>query len=250
MTRALALATMGASVGGAAYAQRILALNPTCYWPLWDSQSPALNKGSAGAALNLAFSETGVTYRVPGIGDGCKGVEFDGTNSSILLGTAAFDAIWNGDKGSAIAWGRVDAAARWTDDTTHRWLFHVRSRTDNLYYLVFGKNSSDHQVEWRRRTGGAINSVTHTFNPTGPTTWICIGMTWDQPNIYAYLNGAYIGTNNWVNVAWGTHPVDGVDTVLYAGSTEAQFWLGRGAHAAYWAGTVLSQTIMESLTTL
>ena len=39
---------------------------------------------------------------------------------------------------------------------------------------------------------------------------------------------------------WGAHPVTDLNTVLMAGSTSAQEWIGWGAHVAYWRGRALT----------
>jgi len=182
-----------------------------------------------------------------GIGDGKTAPTFSGTNSYILLGTSGFSLAWLAgpcDKGSAIAWGRVDSADRWTDATMYRYLFHVKSGVDTTVYCVFGRNQTNHQVFWRRRAAGAILEKTYTFSPAGPTTWFCQGFSWDRvaDAVACYLFSAntfttvYSGSFGGVgNGAWGAaNNVEGANCVLGAGSATLQEWMGRIAHVAVW----------------
>ena len=204
--------------------------------------------------MDGVYQPSGITYGVAGIGDGNMGVTFNGTDTAIQIGSRAFDSLWNGDKFSAVAWAMVDGATRWTDATTYRYPFHVRSRTDANYYVVMGKSQTDHQLAWRRRVGGLTNEQTYTFSPTGPLTWFCMGMTYDQsiPRMRGFV---YAPSHTpWTRVfdvagdgiAWGTPPVDSSEAVLFAGSLTAQEWIGSGGPCAYVPGVMLTDEQMFS----
>ena len=185
---------------------------------------------------------------MPGIGDGQQAVQFSGDNTYIRQGGVAFDAVWNGATGSVVSWQRVDGAARWTDSTTYRWVWHVRSSTDVTYYIATGKSSGDNQLSWRRRTGSAPTEILYTFPDGGPLGWFGMGMTWDEnvPEIRAFACGAYIGQKSDDVTAWGDHPVlsDNI-CVLYAGTVTLQEWIGRGAHCIYWNHVLSDQTMCQ-----
>jgi hypothetical protein len=206
---------------------------------------------------------SGVSYGRPGIGDGLACTEHNGTDSGILIGNVAFGQLWDGNVGSAISWGKVDAASRWTDAAAYRYPFHVKSRQDSTVYLAMGKSQTNHQVSWRRRIGaGNVNpqfEYTYTFSPSGPTGWFCQGMTWDVVSspkkikcfLYApgvlewtklYDDTPATGLEDWVNA---TYTPDGKDTVLAAGSLTAQEWIGRVAHVYLWAGAALTDDEMR-----
>jgi hypothetical protein len=239
------------SIRQATYRERVLALYPDNliqYLPL-DETSGTVATDLSGNALHGTYSASGITYTQLGIGDAKGSVKFSGSDTYVLIGNAAFGAAWNGDKFSMVAWGKVDDATRWTDATSYRYLTHVRP-TDVTYYVVMGKSTTSHQLEWRRRTGGPIVSATYTYTPTGPTDWFCMGMTFDiaAPVMKCYLNGQLIGTSTSANLTpWGANPPDGGAAVLMAGSLTLQEWFGWGANSAIWAGVVLSDDEMASI---
>jgi hypothetical protein len=198
------------------------------------------------------------TYGQPGIGDGKTSVKLTGITgqaSGITIGSGYFNSVWNGNKGSAIAWGKIDAAGTWTDNTIMRYLFHVKSEGDPTYYVVMaGKNQASYQVEWRRRVGGTIYTKTYTFSPSGPTTWYCMGFRWnvtDSPiNMAGFL---YVpGVLAWTKIfdetptpgtgdgAWGTNPVRSDAAALGGGLFTSQVYKGWQAHSYCWAGAALT----------
>jgi hypothetical protein len=197
--------------------------------------------------LNLAYASSGIAFEQPGIGDGKTSIALDGNNTYVLAGTKYFDTIWNGDKGSAIGWGKL-AAAQWGTDTTYRYIFHAKSSNDATYYVVFGRSDAENQLTWRRRVGGDTNEQLYTFTSPPIGEWFCMGFAWDVsvPVLRGYL---WSRTSGFVKafdvegdgIAWGVHPVDDGNNVFYAGSTSQQEWIGGGAHVYYWPGTVLTE---------
>jgi hypothetical protein len=201
-------------------------------------------------SLDLSYV-AGTTLGEPGISGG-RAVYLNGENTHIPLGSSSFATLWDGDYGSAVVSMRVDQASRWTDSSTYRWVWHIRSSSDSTYYVTMGKTDVNHQIMWRRRSGGVITSVVHTFSPSGPTDWFRMGITWnlDEPEIRAFLNGAYINQDGTGFTAWGTNAPDSAGlTVLFAGSSTLQEWIGWGSHCAYW-DRVLSDAEMEQATSL
>ena len=214
--------------------------------------------------LSGTYAASGITYGETGIGDGQTSISLDGNNTYVQVGYPKFNAAWNGNKGSVIAWGKVDGSGRWTDASTYRYLWHPKSTPDATVYMVMGKNQTNHQLEWRRRVAGSIFSQTYTFSPTGTLDWFCMGMTWDVTAGTPYLRGYLytkedrvwqkvfdaepsVGTELWDN---DQYPVDSGNNVLMAGSTAQQEWIGWGAHVAYGAGVVLSDAQMHRVMTL
>jgi len=202
------------------------------------------------------YASSGMTYGQSGPTPILRSAVFSGTNSGLLIGTKAFGQAWNGNVGSVIAWGKVDSSARWTDASTYRYLFHPKSRQDATVYIVMGKNTTNHQLVWRRRVASGIYEKTYTFSPAGPTGWFCMGFAWDMQSSpknfkgYVYAPGhtaftevfnetpsAGTGDQNWDN---STYTCDDVNTVLAGGSTTAQLWIGAQSLTAYWAGAALT----------
>lgn len=213
------------------------------YYKLNEASGNAIDY--SGNGNDIAYSGTGVTLGVAGVGDGNTAARFDGNNGYVAIGSSAFAALWDGDKGSAVAFAKVDSAARWTDATTYRYPLHIRSSVDATYYIVFGKTTTDNQLTFRRRTGGPITEILHTFSSTG---WFLMGITWDLAgdNVEAYVNGVSVGSAANTLTTWptsGQEPNSGT-TVLYAGSLTLQEWIGDGAHVAIWADRVLSAADM------
>ena len=241
------------------YANRILSIQPAsliAYWPLWEAAGlTAYDRSSR--ANNATYASSGITYGQPGIGDSRTAITLDGNNTYVNIDTVVntFDDDWNGNLFSMVAWGKVDAAARWTDATSYRYLEHFRA-TDATYYAVMGKSQTNHQLEWRRRSGGAIVSYTHTFSPSGPTGWFCMGMTHDQgvPYLRFYLWDSLSGfrllsTSNSASLTdWGANPPVTGATVLGAGSLTLQEWIGSLAHCAVWS-TALTTVEMQTAMT-
>lgn len=213
--------------------------------------SPKANHGT--------YAGAGITYGVPGIGDGQTGVRLDGNNTYVNLDTSVitFDDDFNGNLYSMVAWGKVDGAARWTDAASYRYLTHLRA-TDATYYTVMGKSQTDHQLEWRRRSGGAIVSATYTFSPAGPLDYFCMGMTFNLtgPALTFYLNDSVNGwrklstSNSAALTDWGANPPQGGASVLGAGSLTLQEWFGDLAHNTIWSGIALSDDQMRAAMTL
>jgi len=209
--------------------------------------------------LHGSYPATGVTLGAVGIGDGRSGATFSGTATCALIGSNRFDAVWDGDLGSAIAWGKM-TTAQWADTAEHRYMFHVKSAADPNCYVVFGKQNVAKTLFWRRKQadGSDTNEQTHLFS-TGPETWFCMGYTWDTttPRLRGYL---YVpGTLPFTEVftiagadmdAWGTNPANDYNSVIMAGSTAAQEWTGDGAHVCYWAGQALSYAQMQHVMVL
>jgi hypothetical protein len=222
---------------------------PGCYC-YFDDVTLTYDQSFAGV-----YAPSGVTLGVDGVLPGETAVQVDGNNTYVWVGWQALNSVWNGDKGSAIAWGKVDGSARWTDASTYRYLWHPKSRYDQTVYMVMGKSTTNHQLEWRRRVASGIFSQTYTFDPAGPTTWFCMGMAWDRsvPFAACYLYAPavlpfttiYSGAPELGMEEWGDNPVDDFNHMLLAGSNSNQEWIGCGAHIAYWAGRVLSAAEMR-----
>ena len=227
--------------------------------PLDDAEGQAARDLSGGENPGSYFDSNGyggalLTFQQAGPTPDTLAVELTGDDSGIDMietqggGNNDFGGDWNGNLYSAICWMKVDAAARWTDGTTYRYGWHVRDGADATYYSIMGKNTTNHQIEWRRRTGGPITALTHTFNPSGPTDWFCMGVTFDQskPLLSAYLwdstNGFQaIGNSEseWL-VDWGDHSPTAGTSLIGAGSLTLQEWLGLHSLTITWAGIELS----------
>ncbi len=211
------------------------------------------------------YPTASVTYHQPGP-TGMHNVpysaKFLGAASGVGLGSGGYHALHNPDVGSAIGWGRVNAAGVWTDATTHRYLWHPKDSYDPNYYLVFGKYQTvNNSVFWRRKVGAAGNSneQVYTFT-TPPLDWFCMGYSWDIsiPRLkgYIYAPGntpwtkvfdiAGVGMDTMLDRNWS----DPINTLLMAGGTNSQLWQGWGGVTGQWAGITLSDGEMQRAMTL
>lgn len=250
--------------GGQTYLQKVLDTQPG-----FLIQALPLNESSGVVATDYSsrgndglYASSGITYGEPGIGDGLTAVKFDGNDTFVDMVNRPGNTLgsdWNGNLYSAISWGRVDGAARWTDDSTFRYVWHIRDGSNATYYTVMGKHTNANTVFWRRRTGGAITERQFTFSGDPPTDWFCMGITCDQsqPVLNFYL---YDSVNGWQKLTESTSanltdwPAENAPTqgtsVLYAGSVTLQEWVGHGAHCYTWSGIMLSDDEMQRVMTL
>lgn len=257
--------------GQKSYLQRALSVRPSYMiqaLPLDDAAGQAARDLSIAENAGSYFDSNGyggglLTFQQEGPSPETYGVEFTGDDSGLDMveeeggGNNDFGGDWNGNLYSAICWMKVDAAARWTDLTTFRYGYHVRAAGDATYYSVMAKNQTNHQIEWRRRTGGPITSLNYTFNPAGPTDWFCMGITFDQskPLLSAYLWDSADGfqavdtsESVWL-VDWGNNPPTAGTSIIGAGSLTLQEWLGFHSLTITWAGIELSAAEMRKAMT-
>ena len=152
-----------------------------------------------------------------------------------------------------IGWMKVDGSARWTDATIRYAAPHMKSAVDSNTYLVMGRSTTNHAVMWRRRyASGNANEELYTFSGSGTTGWFAMGYSWDinVPRLkgYFYVPGE-VGFHEVFSIAgtdftaWNksSHPVENNNTVIFAGSTSSQEWIGSAAHLALWCGKALTE---------
>jgi len=210
-----------------------------------------------------SYQPTGITYGQASPVAGKTATAHNGVDSAIYIGTGTFASLWNGNVGSAISWGKIDTAGTWTDAAL-RYTFHVKGRQNQQYYIVLGRTTVNHQLQWARKAGGASGaSVTYTFNPTGTANWFYQGMTWDMGSdpkklrCYFYVPGEVAWTKFYDDTPatgiedWdtGVSTPDDANTVLAGGSLTAQEWIGLCGPKALWNGVVLTDAQMQRVMT-
>jgi len=259
--------TISTGITGVTYAQvsYSFVIPSGCYDILVSLLCPTANGGICyfddvsligNMPYNGLYAAAGMTYNISGPGDGRGAARFSGADTGLLIGSKAFGLSYNGNVGSVIAWGKVDAAARWTDATSYRYLFHPKSRQDATVYIVIGKNQTNHQLVWRRRVASTTYEKLYTFSPSGPTGWFSMGFRWNMLSspknfagfVYAPGHTAFTKVfDETPSVGYGdqlwdtaTYTVDDANCVLAGGSITAQEWFGDEARAFYWAGAALT----------
>lgn len=210
------------------------------------------------------YGSTAVTFGQPGMGDGRTSALFNGALSGIGIGNPAYNSAFDGNVGSAIAWGVVDGAARWTDASTFRYLWHAKSRPEATVYIVQGRHTDSHTVFWRRRIAGTTYEKKYVFSPTGPITWFCMGFTWDLTSspqnmagwVYAPGHTSFTKVFDETpangNELWNktTYPVDDWNTLLAGGAANSQLWVGKEQNCYQWAGAALTDAEMRRVMVL
>jgi hypothetical protein len=215
--------------------------------------------------LDGIYAAAGVTYGQPGPISGYASVALSGADTSVLVGSPAYNAKFNGDKGSVICWGKVDGAARWNDTSTHRYLYHIKARPSSIHYVAVGtQKTATNRIGWLRNAGGTAYTKYYDFTPAGTTDWFCMGMTWDVTStpkrIACYLYTAAdkmwqkvsdeepaVGNEHWDQV---TYPADDLNADVLGGTGLAtQEWIGNGGPIVEWAGVALSDGEMRMVMT-
>jgi len=226
------------------------------FWPLSDpSGTRAIDLSPY--AQRADYSTTAIQYGAQGILPGQKAIAMSGVSSyvNIMTSVNSFDTLWSGNNFTKIGWGQVDGIARWSDPAAFRYITHIRT-TDNTYYAVMGKNQTANQLEWRRRTGGAVVAITYTF-PVVPVDWFAMGLSFTltpTPLLKAFLWDSITGwrivgsSSNAALTDWGSNlPVEG-SSVLGAGSLTAQHWIGKISNCAIWNTTLPDSVIQQAMT--
>lgn len=268
--------TLPVVMGGVqSYLQRALSVQPTKIIQALNMVNPSGNlitdESGAGNhgdmfAVGVYEDQTGITLTAKGGPvSALNSIAFSGDNTGIDLAHVegnTFGADWNGNLYSAIAWMKVDGAARWTDATTFRYGWHIRDGFDTTYYTVMGKHTDNHKIIWRRRTGGAITEQSYTYDPSGPTDWFCMGIGFDLTG--GAGNGPLLDFYLWDSVSgfqkmtgsesanltdWGNHPPTEGTTLFGAGSLTLQEWIGSHSLCITWSGVKLSDAEIEQAMT-
>lgn len=238
-------------------ARGVAIANQIAFFPLDDADGSTRARDLSPNAQRADYQTSGITYGVAGVTSGQTAIALSGTDTYVNIRTTdnTFGSLWNGNAFSMIAWGKVDSASRWTDTTTFRYLSHVRAADATYYAVLGGRNTTNNQIEYRRRAGGAIVSTTYTFS-SPPTDWFCMGMTCDRslPELRFYL---WDSAQDWQKLTTSTSaqtdwtganpPVEGT-SVLGAGSLTLQEWVGGLSNCAFW-NTTLSDSQMQTVMT-
>lgn len=236
-------------VGGQTYIQKVLTFSPTAYWPMneavggdaFDQSGNSYDGAYTGVTLNQTVTDAaGVSFVCP---------LFDGANDFVDVHSAELEAAYDGSEGSAVIWLRVFDADVWEDDADR----YTANYDDNVDSRVrpFRRNGVDNQLVSEYRAAGTQESQTSTLGPT--INWVHVGITWSKSTgasgeVKYYAGGSQEGDTDTTLGVWGGAPVR-----MFLGSRNsdpASPWYGWLAHAAIWAGTVLTAAQMVDLATV
>jgi len=172
------------------YHEKVLAMQPIAYWPLWEAAG-TVARCLVNVAQSGTYSSNVATWPVgTGIGDGNTAPGFDGVNDYVNVQTAAFTAAFNGNTGTVFQWIRVANVGVWTDGTRRdSWFCQV----DGANFVFLGRGVANNVYRFYYTSGG-VNSF---VNPGGLTTtaWVPIAISWNKPadEVKVYWNGAQVG---------------------------------------------------------
>lgn len=214
------------------YAQKVLALGPIAYWPLWES-SGTTAQCLVNSAQNGTYNSDVSTWPVAdGIGDGNTAPGFDGANDYVNVNTVTLEGLWNagGAECSILIWAKVFNVGVWTDGNYHG-CYRFRRNVSNYAFAQKTNVNNQFQFSW---AGGGTAEVN---NEAGMTTvdWQCLVMTRSETadEVKYYRNGGLLATDNtigvWASATPWENQVIGAVTVLPNAP-----WHGWLAHCAVW----------------
>ena len=219
---------------GFRYANKVLALGPIAYWPLWEPAG-LVAECLVNPLQNGAY--TAVTLGQPGIGDGRTSAFFDGATSFANMFSATLAGVFDGKEGTATMWVRAVNAAYWADAAS---IYFLVAEADANNFLVFRKP--------------AINTLRFQYNANavlvekfmgGIVTpdWINLAMTWsDTANQFRmYFQGVEIvgpvAPDTWAG-AIISYLVGALNLV------PAAVWHGYIAHTVVWDRALTTSEIV------
>jgi hypothetical protein len=174
------------------YRDKVMALNPIAYWPLWEpagttSIDDQTATGAITAVKNMTLGQTG-------IGDGRTSIKGNGTTSSVLVYTASsadLNTAFKGASGSLVIWAKAAAAGTWTGATYER-LMQIRA-DDNNRILILRYGGANNQLIVEYHAGGTTNAAYPDLG--GTLNWFNIIVTWDKAanQVKVYVNGTQSG---------------------------------------------------------
>ena len=224
----LSLSTRRALALGATYTDKVLGTDPIAYWPLSEGGGTTA-QCKINALQNGTYSSDVATMGIgPGIGDGNTAAYFDGAGGDFVnVGSATFNAAFNGAEGTFMQWARVANVGAWTDGSERRsWVCLV----DGNNFVIVGKSNANNQFRGLYKAGGgATESVTQAGLTT--TAWVCWIFTWSKTfdRVQLFYNGVSTGTDTSSGV-WAGNPA----THNIGGQGALTPWHGWLAHNAVW----------------
>lgn len=222
------------------YAPRVEAESPIAYWPMWET-SGTTAACQINPAQNGTYSSDVSGWPVgPGIGDGYTAPYFSG-NDHVAIHTAALQAAFDGDEGSAMIWARVGNSGVWIDSTIR---IALNLWADDNNQVQLSKTSNDHEL-WFRYIAGAVSEDMRELN-INTMQWYHHAITWSASNdrAIAYRDGRMIVTNTGLGVWAGA--LNAFATFIGAlTAANANPWIGWLAHCAVWDRELPFATIQD-----
>ncbi len=228
--------------GGQEYYQKVLALGPIAYWPLWEA-SGSVAYDASGNSRNGAYPGSGVTYGQVGVGDGRTSVALDGTNGYVNAYSTSLRDAFNGSEGSIIGWAIVDSAGDWTDGNIHRPLYFAVDGDNRVYIQKAVNNQLDFVYE-------AGNVTELHAKAVSSTDWMFLCITWSKTadEFLAYYNGVTVGAASTTLGTWAGNLTSTTTCLGSLNTTPLQTWIGRLAHWAVFTSPLTGSQVLDLYT--
>ena len=222
------------------YAEKVLALNPSAYWPLTETSGVVADNAEGTAALDGAY--TGVTLNATTGPDGSPAGSWDGVNDLVDVYSPELSSLFDGAEGSVSVWAKVASAGVWTDATIRN---VITFYNDGNNFIYVSKTNTDNTLQFFRKAGGGNN--VYSVGSQTTTDWVQLGITWSEAanETKAYIGGVVVPGSQPAS-AWGVSTLDASGCKIGA-LTTIRLWSGNIQHAALWAGTVLTPSQMAEL---
>jgi lysophospholipase L1-like esterase len=216
------------------YPDKILTVRPGNLMFLLPLYDKAVGNATELSGNNLIapYTATGITYGVPGIGDGKTAIYVD-TTGAVGIYSAALNALWNGTEFTVLIWAAIPAST-WIDGT-NRYLWCIGSAATDMVY--FERKTTNNQIGFSYIAGS--NRAYLDFAPTGaPTTYQNWVMTVSKTNnrLRVFQNGAQYSTDVATPGTWAGAPLAAAQTAIGARRTAGAMlpFIGSLAYAVGW----------------
>jgi hypothetical protein len=223
--------------GGGGYIDKVKALNPIVYFPLYEASGSTIEDLSGS---DLDGSYTGVILGQTGIGDGNTSPLFDGANDYGDIYTVGFKDAFDGGEGTAAVWVRVYDASVWTDGDNVRRFFILKASSTNF---IRCRKTGNNQIGWEYRANNVTESVLKGSMTT--TDWFHMAMIWSATadEVKYYYDGVQEGTTDTTLGVWAGDLGENTTLLGASSKTPAAIWHGYLAHFAVWDSALTAAQI-------
>lgn len=196
------------------YDEKVIALNPTFYFPMVETAGLDLVELIHGSAWYGQYAATGVTYGVAGPGDGRTAVAFDASTGRAFPYSAPLSAAFmHSGKGTICGWSKL---ATWTG--TSESIIRFQRDASNLVYI--GVNLTSKRAEYFYVAGG-VSKATSEGNGQSTLDWRHYAITWDidagaSGELKGWIDATQIGSTQTSLGTWGA--VDLISALCGIGS--------------------------------
>jgi hypothetical protein len=154
-------------------------------WILGEASGLVADNYLGVAARDGAYSASGITKGVTGIGDGSTAVTLDGTAGFVNIYSAELASSFNpANPWTVLVWVKM-TATEWTDGAV-RYFLHLSADGNNL--IRIRKSSVNNRLDMDVRAGGTF--ATTVITGQSSTNWMCLALRRNGSNLlHAFIDG-------------------------------------------------------------